>query len=91
MRSVVLYCDGARTREPNRSGRRGCSPLRRAGEGARGAQEESQQRHDNRSFSTTEGYIREAENVREGFGEAFAPLPAALAEVSAFGVVRPAE
>jgi len=41
------------------------------------------QRAGHRSFSTTEGYIREAENLREGFGEPFPPLPAELAEVSA--------
>lgn len=28
-----------------------------------------------RSFSTTEGYIREAENLRDGFGEVFPLLP----------------
>jgi integrase len=41
------------------------------------------QRAGHRSFSTTEGYIREAENLREGFGVPFPPLPAGLAEVSA--------
>ncbi len=41
------------------------------------------QRAGHRSFSTTEGYIREAENLREGFGEPFPPLPVQLAEVSA--------
>ncbi len=30
------------------------------------------------SFSTTEGYIREAEQVRDGFGEVFPALPASL-------------
>ena len=29
-------------------------------------------------FETTQGYIREAENVRDGFGEVFPPLPDAL-------------
>lgn len=29
-------------------------------------------------FDTTQGYIREAESVREGFGEVFPPLPEAL-------------
>jgi integrase len=55
------------------------------------------QRAGHRSFSTTEGYIREAENLREGFGEVFPPLPPSLldggqrkprrvsASVSAFG------
>lgn len=52
------------------------------------------------TFSTTEGYIREAENLRDGFGEVFPPLPTALlappakrrqkvsASVSAFGVAQ---
>jgi hypothetical protein len=53
-----------------------------------------------KSFSTTEGYIREAENLRDGFGEVFPPLPPSLlvdgkpqtrrrvsASVSAFGSV----
>jgi integrase len=55
------------------------------------------QRAGHASFSTTEGYIREAENLREGFGEVFPPLPSSLlppakpnrrrvsASVSAFG------
>ena len=54
-------------------GRRGDDPLR------------IKQRAGHRSFSTTEGYIREAENLREGFGEVFPPLPESLfgdAEVS---------
>ncbi len=50
------------------------------------------QRAGHRSFSTTEGYIREAENLREGFGTVF-PLPppdlqgegGVLARVLAFG------
>ena len=33
------------------------------------------QRAGHKSFSTTEGYIREAENLRDGFGSAFPPLP----------------
>ncbi len=33
------------------------------------------QRAGHKSFSTTEGYIREAENLREGFGTPFPPLP----------------
>jgi integrase len=41
------------------------------------------QRAGHKSFSTTEGYIREAENLREGFGVPFPPLPAGLAQVSA--------
>jgi hypothetical protein len=37
------------------------------------------QRAGHRIFSTTEGYIREAENLREGnFGEPFPPLPIGL-------------
>ena len=33
------------------------------------------QRAGHRSFSTTEGYIREAENLGESFGQVFPPLP----------------
>jgi integrase len=33
------------------------------------------QRAGHKSFSTTEGYIREAENLREGFGIPFPQLP----------------
>jgi integrase len=33
------------------------------------------QRAGHTSFSTTQGYIREAENVRQGFGVPFPPLP----------------
>jgi len=36
------------------------------------------QRAGHASFSTTEGYIREAENLRGGFGEVFPALPAEL-------------
>jgi integrase len=36
------------------------------------------QRAGHSTFSTTEGYIREAENLREGFGAVFPPLPASL-------------
>ena len=36
------------------------------------------QRAGHATFSTTEGYIREAENLREGFGAVFPRLPAAL-------------
>jgi hypothetical protein len=58
------------------------------------------QRAGHSTFSTTEGYIREAENLREGFGEVFPSLPPSLlvstkpknrrrvsASVSAFGSV----
>ena len=38
------------------------------------------QRAGHSTFSTTEGYIREAENLREAFGDVFPPLPAALLE-----------
>ena len=31
-----------------------------------------------RTFSTTQGYIREAEVLRAGFGEVFPPLPSGL-------------
>ncbi len=58
------------------------------------------QRCGHATFSTTEGYIREAENLREGFGDVFPPLPESLihppkrprkvsASVSAFGVADP--
>jgi hypothetical protein len=33
------------------------------------------QRAGHSTFSTTEGYIREAENLNEGFGVVFPPLP----------------
>ena len=62
------------------------------------------QRAGHASFSTTEGYIREAENMRAGFGDVFPALPADLlmsgpirptprprevsASVSAFGLAR---
>src|ERR1019366_2221598 len=60
------------------------------------------QRAGHASFSTTEGYIREAETLRAGFAPVSPPLPAALLEaptsakrrrgvsasVSAFGVAR---
>ena len=50
------------------------------------------QRAGHKAFSTTEGYIREAENLREGFGEPFPTLPAELtgisASISAFGAAR---
>ena len=36
------------------------------------------QRAGHASFSTTEGYIREAENLREGFGDVFPGLPPGL-------------
>jgi len=38
------------------------------------------QRAGHSSFSTTEIYIREAEAVREGFGQPFPPLPGCLLE-----------
>ncbi len=41
------------------------------------------QRAGHKAFSTTEIYIREAENLREGFGEPFPTLPGDLAEVLA--------
>jgi integrase len=36
------------------------------------------QRAGHSTFSTTEGYIREAENLRDGFGVVFPPLPPSL-------------
>jgi hypothetical protein len=36
------------------------------------------QRAGHSTFSTTEGYIREAEAVRDGFGNVFPPLPGPL-------------
>jgi hypothetical protein len=44
------------------------------------------QRAGHASFSTTEGYIREAENMRAGFGAVFPALPAGLLKR---GPVRP--
>jgi integrase len=41
------------------------------------------QRAGHKAFSTTEVYIREAENLRQGFGEPFPPLPSDLTEVLA--------
>ncbi len=38
------------------------------------------QRAGHSGFGTTEGYIREAENMRDGFGAVFPPLPAELLE-----------
>ena len=55
------------------------------------------QRAGHRAFSTTERYIRDAENLRDGFGTVFPPMPPSLftpekpnrrrvsASVSAFG------
>ena len=40
------------------------------------------QRAGHRNFATTQGYIREAEAVREGFGDVFPALPGALLEAS---------
>ena len=46
------------------------------------------QRCGHTTFSTTEFYIREAEAVREGFGEVFPPLPRCLVDPSgSFGFV----
>jgi integrase len=39
-----------------------------------------QQRAGHGDFRTTQGYIREAEAVRDGFGDVFPPLPASLLE-----------
>jgi integrase len=36
------------------------------------------QRAGHATFGTTEGYIREAENLRDGFGDVFPPLPQSL-------------
>jgi hypothetical protein len=36
------------------------------------------QRAGHSSFSTTQGYVRDAENVRVGFGDVFPPLPEPL-------------
>ena len=40
------------------------------------------QRAGHRNFATTQGYIREAEAVRDGFGDVFPALPGALLEAS---------
>ena len=45
------------------------------------------QRAGHASFSTTEGYIREADNMREGFGVPFPALPAELLGASAPTVI----
>jgi hypothetical protein len=45
------------------------------------------QRAGHRTFSTAEGYIREAENLADGFGEVFPPRPRHCS--SAFGSVAP--
>lgn len=50
------------------------------------------QRAGHRAFLTTEGYIREAENLADGLGEVFLPMPPSLPSVQsqdrprAFGV-----
>jgi hypothetical protein len=44
------------------------------------------QRAGHRAFSTTEAYIREAENLREGFGVPFPPLPSDLTDSAALPV-----
>jgi integrase len=44
------------------------------------------QRAGHTSFSTTQGYIREAEAVREGFGDVFPPLPPSLLDAVRAGV-----
>lgn len=43
------------------------------------------QRAGHSDFKTTQGYIREAEAVREGFGEVFPPLPACLLDTPQSG------
>lgn len=43
------------------------------------------QRAGHRTFGTTEGYIREAENLAVGFGEPFPELPADLTDPAGFG------
>ncbi len=81
-------------RQKRRTGTSGCISLWPAVRG----DDPLKQRADHASFSTTEGYIREAENLREGFGAVFPPLPESLltpnrpirprrvsASVSAFG------
>jgi len=45
------------------------------------------QRAGHKAFSTTEGYIREAENLRDGFGSVFPPLPPDLLAVRPGGVL----
>jgi hypothetical protein len=37
-------------------------------------------------FETTQRYVREAENLRDGFGEVFPPLPVALSGASGVSV-----
>ena len=43
------------------------------------------QRAGHATFTTTEGYIREAENLRDGFGQPFPPLPPELLESCGLG------
>jgi hypothetical protein len=48
------------------------------------------QRAGHAAFATTQGYIREAEAVRDGFGEVFPPLPPeALGLLSELRIVPP--
>ena len=44
------------------------------------------QRAGHERFETTQGYIREAENVRDGFGEVFPPLPGSLLDPTGVSV-----
>jgi len=49
------------------------------------------QRAGHSAFSTTEGYVRQAEAVRSGFGDVFPPLPAELLEAPEQTDERPNE
>jgi hypothetical protein len=52
---------------------------RRSARDARGdASQAIQSRAGHEDFATTQGYIREAESIRTGFGDVFPPLPLAL-------------
>jgi hypothetical protein len=46
-----------------------------------------QERAGHTDFETTQGYIRMAEGLREGFGEVFPPLPPELLESTGVGEV----
>jgi len=49
-----------------------------------------QQRAGHEDFATTQGYIREAESIREGFGEVFPALPEAMLDGGGGGSNRSA-
>jgi hypothetical protein len=74
-------CDSAPSFESTQRIRQAARAKARAARG--GDPVRIKQRAGHKSFSTTEGYIREGENLRAGFGEPLPSLPADLATVSA--------